>query len=569
MAESIENDAQAGIELSDSDIPKDAESQQGSDNEKWSPTFGVFCVIGVLMLLALLSAIDATAVAAGLAVITAELKGTSTQAMWSNSAFLLTSAVFQPIIGSFSEIFGRRPLAIITVIFFTVGSIMCAVSHDFTLLIAGRSVQGVGGGGCLVLSEIIISDLIPLRERGKYYGFLGAMWAIGTVVGPLLGGGFAANATWRWIFYFNLPLCGISLVAIALYLNLHLERSSFKEKMEKIDWVGLVLFTASNTSLLLGISFGGTMFPWKSWHTLVPLILGAAGCFAVGIYEYYVPKVPIVNTKVFCNLSASIGFFQVVLHGLILYLLIYFLPLYYQASKNYSAITSAVALLPESLTIAPSSIAAGVTVAITGRYLFVGYIGWVLTTFGMGLLVLLNYKSTVGDFIGINIPVGLGIGVAFVVLNNNVMSPNPPERHGQAAAVLSFLRTLGQAFGAAIGGSVFSNQMASQVGKHPELSAYSNANNAIALVEVIRHLPESPTKTLLKKCVDNSVHIIFYVGLAFSAACLLSLLAVKEYSLDVNLVSSQAVKEKRGKPSTPNESSTPSVVDAEKSEHQS
>lgn len=566
MADTTEHGAQGALELTDSDTPKDIESQKADESEKWSPSFGIFCVIGVLMLLSLLSAIDATAVAAGLAVITEELNGTSTQAMWSNSAFLLTSAVFQPIIGSFSEIFGRRPLAIITVLFFTVGSIMCAVSHNFTLLIAGRSVQGVGGGGCLVLSEIIISDLIPLRERGKYYGFLGAMWALGTVVGPLLGGGFASNATWRWIFYFNLPLCGISLVAIALFLNLHLERTSFKEKIERIDWIGLVLFTASNTALLLGISFGGTMFPWKSWHTLVPLILGAVGCITVGIYEYYVPKVPIVNTKVFCNLSANIGFVQVVLHGLILYLLIYFLPLYYQASKNYSAITSAVALLPESLTIAPSSIVSGVTVAITGRYLFVGYIGWVLTTLGMGILVLLDYKSTVGDFIGINIPVGLGIGVAFVILNNSVMSPNPPERHGQAAAVLSFLRTLGQAFGAAIGGSVFSNQMASQVGKYPELAAYSNANNAIALVEVIRKLPESSTKTLLKKCVDNSVHIIFYVGLAFSAACLLSMLLIKEYSLDVNLISSQAVKEKDGDSSPVGQSSSPSMIDAEKSE---
>jgi MFS family permease len=157
-------------------------------------------------------------------------------------------------------------------VFFTIGAILAAVSHNFALLLVGRSLQGVGGGGLIVISEILITDLVPLRQRGKWFSFINAMWAVGSVTGPLLGGGFSENITWRWIFWFNLPLIAIAAVLVTIFLKLNFIPGTLVEKLGRVDWLGAILFTASTTSFLIATTWGGVMFAWDSWHTLVILL---------------------------------------------------------------------------------------------------------------------------------------------------------------------------------------------------------------------------------------------------------------------------------------------------------
>lgn len=237
--------------------------------------------------------------------------------------------------GSLSQTFGRKHLTLASLVFFTVGSIVAAVARNFTTLLAGRAVQGVGGGGIIALTEIIITDLVPLRQRGAYFGYQGAIWALGSVSGPLIGGAFAQHASWRWIFWINVPICGVGFVAVILFLRLNPVPGSLITKVVKFDWVGVVLFTASATSFLMAISWGDIMYPWSSWQTILPLLLGVAGIAGFVTYEAYVPHDPLIRLAIFKRRTAMVSYLGTCIHGIILWCMLYYLPLYYECVKGY------------------------------------------------------------------------------------------------------------------------------------------------------------------------------------------------------------------------------------------
>lgn len=202
-------------------------------------------------------------------------------------------------------------------VFFTVGAIVASVANNFTVILVGRSIQGIGGGGIIALTEIIVTDLVPLRERGKYFGFLSMMWAIGSVSGPIIGGAFAQEANWRWIFWLNLPFCALGFVLIPLYLNLNHKTESFAQKLARVDWVGSVVFVGSVTAVLIPVTWGGVMFDWDSWRTLVPLCVGIAGLVGFVAYEWWVPENPLIRLRLFGNRTAQANYFGTIMHGII------------------------------------------------------------------------------------------------------------------------------------------------------------------------------------------------------------------------------------------------------------
>jgi MFS family permease len=240
----------------------------------------------------------------------------------------------------------------ITITLFAVGSVVAAVAQDFTTILVGRTIQGVGGGGILTLSEIIVTDLVPLAFRAQWFTALSSMWAIGTVTGPLIGSGFAQDVTWRWIFWVNLPIVGLGFFSVILFLNQVKIPGDILGKLRRFDWIGSFLFTASATSFLIPMSWGGVQYDWTSFRTLVPLLLGAAGLVAFGFYELYFATTPIINKGVFNNWTMTVTYITTVLHGMILWCLLYYAPLYYQGVKGYTPVVSALALLPETLTVA-------------------------------------------------------------------------------------------------------------------------------------------------------------------------------------------------------------------------
>ncbi|KAK6537998.1 hypothetical protein TWF694_010891 [Orbilia ellipsospora] len=502
-----------------------------------------------LMVITLAAALDATIISVALPVMAQKLKGTATEAFWTGTSFLLASTVIQPVFGSFCHIFGRKPMLLTALVLFTLGAILCAVAKNFTLILVGRTIQGIGGGGIIAVSEIILTDLVPLRERGKYFSFLSSMWALGSVLGPVLGGVFSQKVSWTWIFWINLPFCGIGFVMIPLFLKLNFIPSSMAAKLRRVDWVGGTIFIASCTSFLIPITWGGTMYAWTSWRTLVPLLVGAAGLIGFIFYEKYVAAEPLIKLGVFGQRTAAVNYLGTVMHGIVLWGLLYYLPLYYLAVKNQSAILAGVSVFPQTFTVAPASVVVGIIVANTGKFRWALHAGWALTVLGIGLLYLLDVDTPTVSWIFINLVSGLGTGMLFPAMGLAIQAAAPVGDTGYAVAMFSFLRAGGQTFGVAIGGMAFQNFLKSKLNGFPELAPMAGeyAKDAAALVEVIKSLPFGQPDQFREHLVwayAAALKNVWLVFLAFAIIGLILSVFTEDLSLDREHDTDQGFKRK-------------------------
>ncbi|KAF8250950.1 MFS general substrate transporter [Wilcoxina mikolae CBS 423.85] len=509
----------------------------------------MYIIFLTMCVITLTAALDATSISVALPIMAEKLHGTAVEAFWAGTSFLLCSTVFQPPFASFSNIFGRKPVILLALAFFTVGSIIPAVANNFTVVLVGRSIQGIGGGGIISLTEIIVTDIVPLRLRGQYFGFLSSMWALGSVVGPLMGGGFAQNVSWRWIFYINLPFCAIAFVLVPVFLNLNQKVSSVKEKLARVDWVGAFVFVASTTAVLIPISWGGVMYPWDHWRTLVPLILGFAGLFGFIAWEIYGAKEPLITLRVFMNRTAAASYIGTVMHGIILWGILYYLPLYFEAVKDLNPIMAGVAIFPQTFTVAPASIVVGIVVTITGRFRWAVWTGWILTTTGMGLMYILDVNTSTVKWIFIDLVAGLGTGMLFPSMAFAIQASASNEDMAIAVAMFSFLRAFGQSFGVAVGGIVFQNALIKQFAKYPELAglvAKGAAKDAVALVQIIKSLPKGDvTRIRMVQSYADSLKLVWLAMMAFAIVGLIASIGVEGLSLDRVLVSEQGLREKK------------------------
>ncbi|EDU50800.1 ProP Permease major facilitator superfamily [Pyrenophora tritici-repentis] len=512
-----------------------AENVKAPSPEKFKPGWRFLAAFGSLCIITLMAALDATSISVALPVMAKALGGTAIEAFWSGTAFLLTSTVFQPILGSFSHIFGRKSLIYISLVFFLIGSIVPGLAENFTVILVGRSIQGIGGGGILCLTEMVIVDTVPLRERGNWLSVFGVMWALGTVTGPLLGGGFAEKVSWRWVFYINLPFLAIGAIMITIFLQLNQKHGAFLSKLRQVDWIGMILFVASMTGFLIPVTWGGVQYAWDSWHTLVPLILSAAGLIAFIAYiEFFAPN-PLIRTSVFKTKSAAILYTSTVIHGLILWSILYYLPLYFQAVKGYGPILSGVAVFPWTFTVAPASIATGIAIAVTGKYRWANRAGWVITTLGMGVLILLKPNTSTVSWIFLNLVGGIGTGVLFPAMALAVQASATAKDQAYAANMFSFLRAFGQTLGVAIGGVIFQNQMRKKMLTFPLLAdmAGEYSRDAAGLVGIIRDMPAGEMKEQLRESYTDALKYIWIVMLAFSAVALLGSWFIEAYDMNM------------------------------------
>lgn len=477
-----------------------------------------------------------------------KLSGTAIEAFWAGTSFLLTATVFQPVVGSFSHIFGRKPLVLLSMIFFGVGAIVAAVANNFTTILVGRSLQGIGGGGIIVLTEIVVTDMVPLRVRGQWFSFISSMWSVGTVVGPILGGGFSQNVSWRWILWINLPFLGVGAFFIIAFLSLAFRASSFREKLRRVDWIGLVLFISSTTGFLIPITWGGVMYSWDSWRTLVPLTLCAVGLIVFVIHEEFWAPEPLIRTSVFKNRTAAVTYLQTFLHGVILWCVLYYLPLYYEAVKGYSPIVSGIALFPQCFTTAPSAVVVGIVVAMTGRFRWATWSGWVILTLGCGLLILLHVDTSVPAWIFLNLVSGLGAGMLFPAMALAVQAGATSADQGYAATMFAFFREFGNTIGVAIGGVIFQNQIEKRLLTYPLLATHAHeySRDASGLVQIIQALPDgSLEKYQLREAYTWALKYVWIVVTVLAGIALISSFWVEGLPLDRALDTEQGFQDKR------------------------
>ncbi|KAL9034887.1 MAG: hypothetical protein Q9214_006839, partial [Letrouitia sp. 1 TL-2023] len=307
----------------------------------------------------------------------------------------------------------------------------------------------------------------------------------------------------------------------------------------------------------------GVMFAWDSWHTLVPLLLGATGIVAFGFYEYILSTnafdserkfrpgnntEPIIRFSIFSNWTLRLVYIQTLVHGIVLWSLLYFLPLYYEGVKGYSPIITGVAVLPETFLIAPVSIVSGVVSSNLGRYRWAIWLSWSITTLGCGLLCLLSPSTSVPAFVFLNVPVSIGTGMSFNSMSLAIQAAGRPQDAAHSITFYSFIRVFGQALGVAVGGVVFQNQIQNKLNAYPSLApmAREYSKDATALVGIIQKTEDSIEKTQLVQAYADSIKMIWVVMAALSGAVFASSAFVKGYSLNQELETSQGLRHRDG-----------------------
>jgi EmrB/QacA subfamily drug resistance transporter len=412
----------------------------------------VLVSIGALLLGMLLAALDQTIVSTALPTIVSDLGGLE-HLSWVVTAYLLASTAATPLWGKLGDQYGRKRLFQIAIVIFLVGSALCGMAQDMAQLIAFRAVQGLGGGGLMVLSMAIVGDIVPPRERGRYQGLFGAVFGASSVLGPLLGGVFTEHLSWRWVFYVNLPVGVVALVVIAGVL-----RIPHKSTRHVIDYLGTFLIASVATCLVLVASLGATTWGWASVQTVGLALLGVVLAVAFVAVERAAAE-PVLPLKLFrvrtFVLSAVISFIV----GFAMFGAMTYLPTFLQVVQGVSPTMSGVHMLPMVFGMLLASTASGQIVSRTGRWKVFPIAGTGVTVLGLLLLHQLDMGSSTGAMSVYFFVFGLGLGLVMQVLVLIVQNAVSYEDLGVATSGATFFRSIGASFGVAIFGTVFAGRL--------------------------------------------------------------------------------------------------------------
>ncbi|KAK3377352.1 major facilitator superfamily protein [Lasiosphaeria ovina] len=509
--------------------------------------FRFWAIMVAICFTGLLGAMEATITSTALPSVIASLGGGDLY-IWAVNGFLLSSTAFQPLFGQLANVFGRRWPVIVAVATFILGSGISGGATSIVMLIAGRVVQGIGGGGINVLIEIIVCDIVPLRERGTYLGVIFGFIGLGTSLGPLFGGLIVEHTTWRWVFYISLPVGGLALFLLTAFLKVNYEKeTTLATKVSMIDWTGNVIFVAALTSVLIALSWAGAVYPWSSFHVLVPLIVGLAGLVGFLFYEgsRFCPQ-PMMPLKLFSNRTSSSSFAVTFLQSLTTIWLLYFLPVYFQGVQGVDPQESGVRLLPTILLVIPFGIAGGVLMTKTGRYRPFQQVGFALFTVAMGLLSILDEDSNAGEWVGFQVLAG-GIGLLIPGLLPAVLAPLAESDTALATATFSFLRSFGMVWGVAIAAAVFNtrfDQLAYRI-TDPAVRADTMAGQAYQRsTSAFLATLEPGTRAEFMSVVRDSLSLSFQVSVAFSALGFFLVFIQKEIPLRDKLDTKYGIADK-------------------------
>ncbi|KAF2874904.1 major facilitator superfamily-domain-containing protein [Massariosphaeria phaeospora] len=512
----------AMVELSGRPAPEAPEVPEVPEDEK--PQRGKLKIALIMLSLGisvLLVAIDITIVTTALPTI-AEQFNSASGYTWVGSAYLIANSAATPIWGKVSDIFGRKPCLLVTMSIFFVGSLLAAVSVNMGMLIAARVVQGIGGGGLIVLVNITISDLFPMRERGAYFGIIGGVWALASSLGPVVGGLFTQKVSWRWCFYVNLPFGGLAFIIVLLVLDVHTPKTPLRKGLQAVDWIGSLTMVSGTIMLLLGLEFGGVSYPWKS-ATVICLIL--FGAITIGLFffiEHRLAPYPLMPLDLFSkrsNLAAlSVCFF----HAYVFISGSYFLPLYFQAVLGATPILSGVYLLPTAVSLSILSAITGIFIKKTGQYLPPIWFGMFFMAVGFGLFIDLGPKSSWAKIIVYQIIAGIGVGPNFQSPLIALQSLVPKRDIATATATFGFIRNLGSAIAIVVGSVVFQNGMISkqpmlQEALGPQIASAFGGGSAGANVGLIQSLPDNQ-KVVARQAFSDSLSKMWIMYVAFAAA---------------------------------------------------
>ncbi|GLU47948.1 MDR family MFS transporter [Nocardiopsis ansamitocini] len=415
-----------------------------------------------LMLTMLLAALDQTIVGTALPTIVGELNGLE-HLSWVITAYILATTIGMPIYGKAGDLFGRKSVFIFAIVVFLIGSILSGIAQNMTQLIGFRALQGIGGGGLMIGAQAIIADIVSPRERGKYMGLIGGVFGLASVAGPLLGGFFTDNLSWRWIFYINIPLGLLALGVTIAVLKLPKPRSAEKPSL---DYLGTALLAIASTALVLLTSWGGGTYAWSS-----PVILGLIALTVVAAVLFVVAEKyavePIIPLELFKDRNFSLAAVIGMTVGVAMFSTVSYLPTFLQMVNGATATESGLMMIPMVVGMLTATISTGRLVSATGRYKIYPIAGSLILAVGLFLLSRISVDSSylftaTGMFV-------LGLGVGSYMQNLVLIVQNSvPRRHlGAATSAHSYFRQIGASFGIAVFGTIFVNRLTEQVAQAP------------------------------------------------------------------------------------------------------
>ena len=407
----------------------------------------ILAIYAGLMVTLALAALDQTIVATALPKIVGDLGGI-TQYSWVFTAYMLTSTVTVPLYGKLGDVYGRKNLFLFAIVVFLLGSALCGLAQSMTQLVLFRAVQGIGAGGLFPLSLAVIGNIVPPRDRGRWQGLIGAVFAAASIIGPAVGGFIVDNASWRWVFFVNLPVGGLALLVISLTMPRRAPQTE-----HSIDWLGAGVLAAGTASLLLGLVWGGRQYAWGSAHVLAALAAAAVLLAVFAVVERRATE-PILPFDVLRNPIVAGSVACMALVGMAMFGTISYVPLFVQGVIGTSATSSGVVLTPLTLGAVFTSILTGQLVSRTGRYRWNAVLGPVVLTIGMLLLWRMNVFTTNGEAARNMVVAGIGIGSMMQVFVLSVQNAVPRARIGSATALTQFGRQMGATLGVTIMGAV-------------------------------------------------------------------------------------------------------------------
>lgn len=488
----------------------------------------IWIIFAALISGMLLSSLDQTIVSTAMPTIVGELGGVEHQ-VWVTTAYLLATTIVMPIYGKFGDVLGRRNLFLAAIALFTLASVGCAFATDFWALVVFRAIQGLGGGGLMILSQAIIADIVPASERGKYLGPLGAVFGLSAVGGPLLGGLFVDHLTWQWAFYINIPI-GIAAFVIAWFtLTLPSRKAT-----APIDWLGVLLLSTATACLIFFTDFGGDSA--HGWDAIETWLFGAGLLVSALLFVLVESRAtdPIIPLSLFRNPifvnATAIGLTL----GLGMFAAIGFIPTFLQMSSGTSAAASGLLMLPMMVGLMGTSIGSGIAISRTGRYKLFPIVGTVVTAAAMVAMTTLTAETPIWLICVFLFVFGAGLGLIMQVVVLVVQNAVPASQIGTATSTNNYFREVGASLGVAVFGTIFTTRLTENLtgvftaaGASPE-----DAGTATATLDpqALNQLPDEVRDGIVAAYADALAPVFWYL-LPFIAISFVLSLFLKQIPL--------------------------------------
>lgn len=532
---------------SSTDSPASASEEEGKTQHGWR----FWAVFAALVAATLLSALDGSIVATALPTIARSLDAGPSY-VWIANIYFLTGAVFQPFLAQLSDLYGRRWVFLSILAIFILGSGLCGGATSANMLIGARAVQGIGAGGINMMVDLIICDLVPMRERSKFLGMIFGCIGIFTAVAPLIGGALAQNGQWRWAFYLNLPIGAVCMAITYFFLHVnHTNHGTFASKMKRIDWGGVTILTLSCVGVMYAVTYGGSTRPWSDPRVSGPLAAGLVLILVFVAYEGSPLAVePVTPYHLFGNRTSAAAYAITFLHSIMCLWVVYVFAIYFQSVLGVSQTLSGVYLIPTVIAFPLSAAIGGGVMAKIGRYKPIHLAAFALMTLGCGLASILGPTSHAAAWIFFQIFLAVGLGLPMATLLPAVQARLPESDVARSTGTWAFLRSVGVIWAVTIPAAVFNNRFESLLPTIEDAAARATLDGGQAYAHATADFVNGFGGVLrdqVREVYSLSVQRVWHIAIVLSGLSFLLVLLEKEVELRKELNTEFGLQEEEKK----------------------